>query len=287
MRTWWFGSLAVAMALATAGCHKDDAKAGEHEGPGSAPPPPPAPVVVELYVDDVVVGRVAPAHAATWPRLDTLLPLSARRLGTWETIYLKGKTPKPSELQKPSQTYPELVPALFPGEGDEPAFGMFDPVELAKHGKPALREDHVHEVRIKLAQNSGRGEHDQGQGGGADPMSLKLTFKTKAGDKVIDGKQLLAIPREAMPGQTGDGKGWPLTTLLEAAGVKTFDKLLLADAAGMNLNLDKSDFVPGKSIPFVKLNRQGALRFRVFKKQGDGWEQTGDLRGLVSVQIIK
>ena len=97
-----------------------------------------------------------------WPRVDTLVPVNARRLGTWESITIVGAGPKPVTIGKPSSAYPELVPAIFPGDGGKPAFGMFDPVELGKHGQPALRENAVSEIKISLAKNSGRGENEPG-----------------------------------------------------------------------------------------------------------------------------
>ena len=280
MRRW-------CLLLALAGCGKDRASARAAEV-GSAGSAVAAPIIVEIFVDDKPVGKLALPQVSTWPRLDALLPVSARRLGMWDDVYLKGKSAKPSELHKPSATYPELVPAVFPGADGTPSFGMFDPVELAKHGKPALREDGVTEIRVKLAQNSGRGEHDSGEGGGGDPTQLKLTIKTAKGEQVIEGAKLLAMPRSPMPGDDSkDPKGWPLTAILDTAGVKTFERMLLTDAAGMNLTLEKADFDPKTSVPFIKLNRQGQLRFRVFKKQGDGWQASGDLRALVSIQILK
>ena len=87
-----------------------------------------------------------------------------------------------------------------------------------------------------------------------------------------------------MPGGGGDAKGWQLVTVLDAAGIKHFDKLLLTDAAGLTLTLEHKDFDGKTTIPFIKLNRQGALRFRIFKKQGDGYQATGDLRALTSIR---
>src|SRR5262249_10730148 len=145
-----------------------------------------------------------------------------------------------------------------------------------------LREDHLREVRISLAKDTGRGEHESGEGGGSDPTKLTITIKTPKGSTTLTGDQLLAVPREKVPG-TGDGKGWTLAKVLELGGVKTFDKLVLTDAVGTNLNLDKSAFDAQKSIPFVKLNRQGKLRLRVFQKQGDTWQPGGgDLRDFVA-----
>ncbi|MDB4953251.1 MAG: hypothetical protein JWO36_820 [Myxococcales bacterium] len=281
MRTWlWFS-----LALASCSSAKDEPK----------PTPPsqvsaalaPAPATVEIFVDDKSVNHVTLAQLAAWPRVDTLVPVAARRLGTWELVTFKGKSPKPAELAHPSATYPELVPALFPAEDNTPSYGMFDPVELAKHGKPVVREDGIREVRIKVAQGAGRGEHESGEGGGADPTTLKISIKTAAGEKIVDGKMLLAVARQPMPGETGEGRGWPLTAILELGGVTKFQRLLLTDSSGMNLTLDKADFDPKHSVPFIKLNRQGQLRFRVFKKQGDTWQPGGDLRGLVGVQVLK
>jgi hypothetical protein len=266
-----------------AACSKADPKPEPKPTAGSAAVASPAGLAI--FVDDKQVATVAPAQLATWPRLDTLVPVSARRLGTWENIALAGGKPAPVDVHAPSSTYPELVPAVFPGADGTPSFGMFDPVELAKHGNPSLREDGLHEVRIKLAQDSGRGQHEQGAGGGTDPADLKLSIKTPKGEHVIDGKTLLAIPREKMPG--GEGQGWSLITVLKAAGVTQFQELILNDAAGLALNLDKAAFDPATSIPFIKLNRSGQLRFRVYKKQGDSWTASGDLRGLTAIGIVK
>ena len=274
------------VALASCSSNKDS-KPAPVAPPLSSDAATPAIAKLEIFVDDKSIGTIAMPQIASWPRLDSLVPVTARRLGTWEVVYLKGKAAKPSELAHPSATYPELVPALFPGSDNTPSFGMFDAVELAKHGKPVLHEDGLHEIRIKVAQGAGRGEHESGEGGGADPTTIKISIKTAKGESFVEGKQLLAIPRRPMPGDNGDGKGWPLATILELGGVKQFHTLLLTDAAGMNLTLEKADFDPKRSVPFIKLNRQGQLRFRVFKKQGETWQAGGDLRGLVAVQVVK
>jgi hypothetical protein len=278
----------LCLLVAIAGCSssKEEPKPNPKPELGSAVAPPPR-ATLDLYVNDKIVGSVSAAQVATWPRIDTLVPVDARRLGKWESVSLKGKADKPTEIQHPSATYPELVPAIFPGDDGKPSYGMFDPVELAKHGKPALREDDLREVRIKIGENTGRGEHESGEGGGSDPTQMKITIKTAKGETIIEGSKLLAIARSPMPGESGEGKGWPLTTILDLGGIKKFDKLLLTDAAGTNLSLEKADFDPKKSVPFVKLNRQGQLRFRVFKKQGNSWQPGGDLRELASIEVLK
>jgi hypothetical protein len=270
------------LLLALVAC--DKGKGGDAAGSAAAKvTPPPAPAGVAVFVDDKQVAIVAPDQIAQWPRLDTIVPVAARRLGQWQDVVLKGNT-SPT-VHTPSATYPDLVPALFPGTAG-PAIGMFDPVELAKHGKPALREDGLRELHVVLSQGSGRGEHESGQGGGSDPSLLKITIKTPTGTQVIDGAKLLAIPRDNVPG-TGDGKGWTLATILAAGGVKKFDKLVLSSSS-TNLNVDKSQFDAAKSIPFVKLNRQGQLRLRIYVKQGDDWQPSGgDLRDFIAVEVLK
>jgi hypothetical protein len=95
------------------------------------------------------------------------------------------------------------------------------------------------------------------------------------------------MPREAPPGGEGEGKGWKLSTILAQAGATKYERLLLADSKGTNLTLEKQDVDEKAAIPFVKLNRQGTLRFRVYRKQGDTWQPGSDLRGLTSVEILK
>jgi hypothetical protein len=100
------------------------------------------------------------------------------------------------------------------------------------------------------------------------------------------GTQLLEMPRQPPPGDNG-GMGWPLASILEKAGVTTYEKLIVSDAKGTHLTLEKQDVDPKVAMPFVKLNRQGALRFIVFKKNGEAWTRGGDLRDLSHVEVVK
>lgn len=263
-----------------ASCGKSDSKPQM-----SAAPPAVHVSQLAIFVDDAAVATLQIKDLAAWPRLDTVVPTSARRLGTWASVRLIGQGA--TDVPAPSSTFRDLVPAVFPGIDGDPAFGMFDPVELAKRGKPSLRQDHLREIRIALSKDTGRGEHEQGEGGGHDPLQIRLTVKTKAGTSTVDGAALLALPRDNVPGTT-DPKGWTLQKILDAAGVKAFDKLILLDARGTALNVDKTAFDSKTSIPFVKLNRQGLLRLRIFKKQGANWNPTGgDLREFTAVEVVK
>jgi hypothetical protein len=281
MRTWL---CLPALAIGLAGCGHDKAPppppaaAGSGSGLAAAP----APAGLELFVNDVSVGIVAPAQLATWPRLDALLPGDARKLGTWEVVTLQGAKATPTQISHPSGAYPDMVPAIFPGDGGGAAFGMFDPVELAKKGKAALREDGVKAIRITVAQGGSRGQNDDGGDTGADPTKLVLTMKTPAGTTTLTGEKIVALPREEMPGNP-DQKGWPLSALLAAAGVKSYTHLVLTDAGGTNLTLDGKD-LDRNTVVFVKLNKHGSLRLRVLKKTGDGWNPAGDLRALATIE---
>ena len=274
------------LLLAVAACgSKHDAPAAGSGGSGSAVAKPAG---LAVFVDGKQVATVSQTQLAAWPRVDQLVPVEARRLGRWQDLELVGAKPKPTDMASPSATYPDLVPAVFPGEGGDPAFGMFDAVELAKKGKPQLREDHLTAVRIKLLpEDAGRGQHEQGNGGGKDPATLKITFVMPDGKSmVLDHEKLLALPRDNLPGTT-DGKGWTLQTILTAAGVKKFDKIVVSNANNVALNLDKTNFT-ADSVPFVKLNRKGELRLRIYKKPGSDWQPAGgDVSDLDGIQVLK
>lgn len=276
-------SLVVALVLAACGSKSSD-KPEPGSGTGSAPVP--VPTGTHLFVDNKDVAAVTAAQVASWPRLDSFLPETARRLGKWQSITVKNAKPQPSTLDKPFETHRDFIPALFPGPDGGISFGMFDPVELGKHGKPALQEDGVLEVRVALQADSGRGENDHQGGEAIDPQNIKLSIKTAKGEQILSGDKLLAIPRELMPGGSGDAKGWKLVALLDAEGVKTFEKLLLTDAGGLTLTIEKKD-ISDKAVPFVKLNRQGSLRFRIYKQQGEGWAPAENLKELVAIEVLK
>jgi hypothetical protein len=286
--------LAVALAAAP-GCKKEPrpadgtaaaGSAGAAAGSGSAQAvaPVPAPAgTVEIFVDDAPVAKVAKADIEKWPRLDALLSGDAQRLGTWMKVKLTGA--KSEELQRPSQSHPDMIPALFPGEDGRPAFGMLDPVEHSKRGQPGLRADDIREIRIQLATEGRMGDHQGGAGEGADPMKLVVEIETPAGASKLTGEQILALPREPQPGAE-DTRGWRLAQLLEAAGIKKFERLVLGDATGTSLILERKD-LGAKKVPFVKLNKAGALRVRVLEQVGTGWKTAGELRSLSSIKVAK
>ncbi len=278
--------------VAAPGCENKKPSAGGSAAPagsaatapagsaGSAQTPAAPAGTVEIFIDNASVAKVAPAQIASWPRLDTLVPEASRRLGTWAKVKLIGA--KTEEVPRPSQTYPDMVPALFPGEGGKPSFGVFDAVELAKKGKPGLRSDDIREIRIEISTERRPGDHQGGIGEGGDPMKIVIEIEQRSGKSQLTGEQILALPREQMPG-TEDTRGWRVQQLLDAAGIKKFERLVLLDASGSSVIVERKD----KSVPFLKLNKQGHLRVRVLRQVGTGWQTAGELRQLAAIKVAK
>jgi hypothetical protein len=264
-------------------------KAAEKPPPTAEVKPPPAPAGVGLFVNETKITDLDRSKAETWPRLDSLLPAEARRYGTWEAISGKaGAGGTAFEIKKPGSTYGALVPALYPApSGKGVSLGLFDPVELAKKGAPKVSHDELTELRVELDKSGMRGQNDHQGGDAIDPNTLKLEIEAGGKTVTLTGAELLALPRENAPDDdSGEHKGWRLAALLGAAKAGPAKRVLLSGEE-MNLTLEQEDLDPKAAVPFIKLNRQGSLRFRVYKKQGDGWAMGADLRGLRKVQVLQ
>ena len=277
MRIW-----TLLFILLAFGCQKKD----EPKDPGPASGTAVAPAKadgIEIFVDDKSIATLASKDLATWPRVDSLVPHDARRLGTWMSLsFTTGGEAK--KLDRPAQAHPDMMPVLFPGKDGKASFGMFDAVEYAKKGEPAFRVDDVRAVRLVLSKQDRGGEHQGGGGEGADITKLVLEITTKDGKKQLTGPEILKLPREAQP-NNDDTKGWRITQFLDAVGVKDYTAVTLFDAGGASLPLAKKDLDPKTHVPFVKLNKSGVLRFRMFEKQGAGWSAGADLRGLAKIDV--
>jgi hypothetical protein len=243
--------------------------------------------VVGVFVGTEKVADVDRAKAETWPRLDSLLPEADRRYGTWNA--LGGNTASgPFEIKKPGGTYGALVPALFPdADGKNINLGLFDPVDLARKGPPKVSHVALAELHVIVDKSGSRGQNDHMGGEAMDPNKLTLSIEAGATKVELTGTQLIALPRENPPDDdSGEHQGWKLSSILAAAKVPMPHRILLTGEE-LNLTLEKADLDPKVSVPFVKLNRQGTLRFRTYKKQGDGWAVGGDLRGLRKIQVLQ
>lgn len=278
------------VALALTACGKSHDKPGPAPGSGSARAsgsgraaavPPGA---VAIFVDGAQVAVIDAAKIGTWPRIDGLVPEAAQRLGTWKALTVDGATTQ--VLPSPADRFPGLVPALYPAP-DGAGFGMFDVVDLAKKASPkGAATTGVRAVRIELEADSDRGQNEEGGKASFDPAQLEIAIKggTKA---KLTGLEIIDLPREAPPNGDTATQGWKLQTFLAAAGITTWKKLLLTDAAGTTLTLTPAEMDPAKSVPYFKLNRQGQLRLRLYTKEGDGWVLGGNLRGLASIEVLE
>lgn len=277
--------LLVAIVVSACGGTKEEEKVATNNSPGvGSQLAPPKPAGVELLVGTTVAATVDDAKVKDWPRLDSLLPENARRLGKWSSIKITTASGKVLDLDKPFETDRDKLPALFPSEGGGVSFGMFDPVELGKRGKAMLREDKIQRIAVLLDEESMRGGNDHQGGDIVDPANVKLKITTAKGTVELAGDKLLGIARVPQPGATSDAKGWTLDTILAAAEVTAYKKVTLLDASGASIPLEKRE-VTADSVPFIKLNRQGSLRFRLYKKQGEGWSPSGDLRSLAEIRV--
>jgi hypothetical protein len=276
--------LLVLLALVACEKKKEAPKTGAGTGTGTAVVVAVPSGTVEVFVDEQSVAKIAPADVAKWQRLDALVPEEARRLGTWEKLVFTSPPAVSSQLEKPAQNHPDKVPVIFPAKDGKPAFGMFDPVALANKGEPAFRADNLKEIRLTISKTERGGMHQGSTGEAIDPTKIVLKIKTPDGEKQITGPEILKLPREPQPGSE-DTQGWRVTQFLDAAGVTKYESITLADAGGTTVPLTKKELDPKTSNPFVKLNKSGQLRFRMFTKKGEGWEQGADLRALTSITV--
>lgn len=270
--------LIVAFLLACGGKKKEEAGGGSASGGGGTGS---APIAVDdnrvdIVVDGASVANIEGKDLASYPRLDALVPEEDRRLGTWDKLVFTAASP--TTLERPAQQHPDKVPVIYAGKDGKPAFGMFDPVELAKRGEPAFKVEAVKKIEITLSKMERGGQHQGSTGEGVDPTKLVV----KIGDKQITGPEILKLPREPQPGNE-DTKGWRVQQFLEAAGVTKYQSITLVDASGATVPLTKKELEG--SVAFIKLNKQGALRFRMYTKKGEGWESGADLRALTRIDI--
>lgn len=278
-------ALAIATLVAACGCGNSNASSSDEPAPVPAGPSKPKGLPgIEVFVNDQSITRLTPDQIQGWVQLPGVLPLQDRRQGMWTQIAVKGRGEQPQVLTRPSDAYPDQIPVLYPGDNGSLAFGMFQPVEFAKHGAASMSIDGAREVRITVDLSSGRGQNDDGNSAVGDPRSIQLAIKNGKAEQTIKGDKLIAIPFDPSPNGSKD-QGWKLTTLLANANVTTFKQLILTDATGAKLTLDKTD-VSDTSVPFVKMNKQAKLKVRVWKKNGDGWTEAKNLRELKTIDVL-
>lgn len=287
--------LAIVLALALAPACKKDAPASEQQS-GAKHDAGAIAERVAVFLATKQVGELDVGKASTYVPLHSMMPPEFANLESWASIEVKTVRGHGQTLVAPAKTHPGEVAALFATEGGI-ALGFFAPADVAKKGKPKLTIPGVTEVRVQVPEMApGQGGGDGGGGGeegGERPVptaDLKIEINLGGVDTMFTGDQLAKIPTTTAPIGDMDTPGWTLPAVLKAAGVDVKSlkgKVVMYGDEGANLILEPGDLDNVNTVAFIKLNRQGKLRFRLFKKAGATWDVTGELRGIASIESGK
>ena len=296
--------LALVGSLVSIGCGKKHnggkgiggGSGGEHEAPA-------LPGQVQLLVDGKPVANADRAAAAAWSKLADLLPANAKDAKTWSIVEIHTHAGRITTMPEPASTQPGLIAALFPGKSGID-FGMFTADELAKHGTPKLVEMDVSDVRVKLApavaegggsasggagsgNGEGAGENRKADPDGPDLSGVSLTIKQKSGDLELTGEDLGQIAKVNAPIGDTTTPGWDVASILAAKQIKPTAKLIITDDSGASVTMTAKQLDPKTDLAFMKVNKQGQLRFRLFEKNAGGaWDTVGDLRGVTTIELV-
>jgi hypothetical protein len=148
------------------------------------------------------------------------------------------------------------------------------------------------EAKVQVDEGGKGGGDGEGGGGENDGERPPLTADTKIrvrwpGEEVVfTGDKLAKLPTSHAPIGDTDTPGWTLNQILDAVGVKPTGKVVVQGEESANLILEPGDLDPAKAVLFIKLNRSGQLRFRVFRKVGDTYEVAGELRGITEIGVL-
>ena len=282
--------LVLALASAVTACKKKQEPAA---GAASAAR---AKVALPVFLDDRQVA--ADAELGPGPRPLTELVPGAPPLDGWIAIELQEAAGPVRAVMRPAAYKPGLVPALA-ATGGAVSFGWVKP------GAGALEEP-VAIQRIKVqtrapapgAAEAGH-EHDHGsgdsggggggQGDGARPVptaELQIVVETGKGEATFTGDKLVPLPTVHAPIGDTETPGWSFTDVMKAAGIGDAKAVQLTDSEGASLKLEGVDFDPAQTLLYLKLNKSGVIRFRVFRKKADTWEVGGELRGVSRIKVM-
>ena len=313
----------VACAAAATGCSKHHGGQGIGGGHNAerlkdAGVVLPVAGAVGLLVDGIRVANVDPAQAQ-WTPIASLVPpkqARARDAKNWALLEIHTSSGRITTMPEPGATQANQIAALVPGK-DGVDFGMFSPDDLAKHGNPKLVETGVIDVRIDVKapdvpeapgsdtgsdtggdSGSASGGGGNGEGNGAnrtagdapDLSKVKLTIATGTQEIEVTGDDLAKIAKIAPPTGDTDTTGWNLLDVLAAKQLSApaNGRTVVTDADGAMVQMTAVELDPRTGLAFLKVNRKGELRFRLFQKNAGGaWDVAGELRGVDHVTLSK
>lgn len=278
--------------------HGDGTGHGDHGGGGQGASIASAARPVGVFVDGKQLATSVDVGAE--PRALAELVAGLPPIEGWLALEIVDASGKVHTTMAPAQNQPGKVPALAAGAaGLELGFrtpgatgALVDPVRG------------VTRLTIKAKGDSGQiaaqvagGDHGSGDSGGqrehadeprpAVSADLSIEITGAAGDSVFTGDRFESLPVIKAPSGDTETPGWNLLDVLAAAGVKSPQLVHLTDGEGATLQLEAADFDPARTVLYLKLNRSGVLRFRVFRKTGDTWDVGGELRGITKIHVVK
>lgn len=292
-------AVVLATTLATTGCKKKEQAApagGSAAATGSAAP---AATKVTIAIDDKVVTD-SPALTATPKPLVELVP-GAPPYDRWFAIEVIDTAGSVMSILAPSKNHAGSVPALLV-DGRGATFG------LLRDGKLEQPVSVVAKVTVKATftpgapiehadhggggDSGGGGEHggggNQGDKGVRPVPTAELTIEIEgpgAKKSTFTGDKMAGLPEVHAPSGDTETPGWNLVDVLAAAGLKDAKVVVLTDEANAALRIEGADWDPAKTMLYLKLNRSGVIRFRVFRKTGELWEIAGELRGIKAIKV--
>lgn len=115
-------------------------------------------------------------------------------------------------------------------------------------------------------------------------MALSVEIVAGAKTHRLDVAQLAAVPMSEPPSGEAD-RGWSLSAILASVGVTAPTKVTLTDETGASLPVTATDLTPERGMAFLKLNKQGQLRFKLYVRDTATapWQPRGDLRGVTRI----
>ncbi len=293
------GLLIAALALSFAACKKKASAPGTG-GSGSAAAAPA--VKVTLALDDKVVVESAALGATAVP-LDRLATVPA--LDTWIAVEAIDQAGKVHTVLAPAKNHSGAVPALAADDRGA-IFGLLRDGKLEQPvatvvkvtvktrsdaGKPVEGMDHGGAGGSGVGDSGGGGDHGTGgnaadKGVRATPTAdLKIAIEGPGGSSTFTGDKMVGLPEVKAPTGDTETPGWSLVDVLAAAGLENVTAVTLTDDENAALRIERADFDPAKAVLYLKLNRSGVIRFRLFRKSGDVWEIAGELRGIKKIKV--
>lgn len=258
------------------------------------------PAKVAIVLDDKVLTEEVKLSGVPQP-IDKLVALPPA--DTWIAVEAIDGAGKVTTVLAPAKNSPGAMPALIE-DARGPTFGWLLQGQLAQPirgiakvtvktkgdaGKPVEGMDH--EGSHGGGDSGGGGDHGTGgnaadKGVRATPTAeLKIEVEGPGGTSTFTGDKMVGLPEVKAPAGDTETPGWALVDVLGAAGLKDAKSVTLTDDEGASLRLEGEDFDPAKTILYLKLNRSGVIRFRMFKKTGDVWDVAGELRGIKRIKV--